>query len=75
MINETTEALELACSSAMLELSLLLACTAELSFLEQVVSTKQDKEQRSGSVPTKRKSSVKFSHSHIEFLRTPCNES
>lgn len=46
MINETTETLELACYSATLELSLLLACTAKLGSLEQVVSTKQAAEVR-----------------------------
>lgn len=86
MINETTETPELACYSATLELSLLLACTAKLGSLEQVVSTKQDKQQRCGSVskglvislpsvPTKRKSPVKFSYSRIEFPRILSNES
>lgn len=51
MINETTETLELACYSATLELSLLLARTAELGSLEQVVSTEQDKQQRCGMSP------------------------
>lgn len=88
MINETTETLELACYSATLELSLLLACTAKLGSLEQVVSTKQDKRQRCGSVskgliislpavPTKRKSPVspvKISYSRIEFPRILSNE-
>lgn len=86
MINETTETLELACYSATLELSLLLARTAELGSLEQVVSTEQDKQQRCGSVskglviplpsvPTKRKSPVKISYRRIEFPRILSNES
>lgn len=50
------------------------------------VSTKWEKEQRWGSIskesatsllsiPTKRKSPMKFSRSHIKFLRTLCNKS
>lgn len=68
VVSETTEVLDLACFSPMLELSLLLACTAKPCYLEQVSAL--NKKQSRGEAASPRRRSLLYSPPHQE--EEPC---